>query len=1113
MLYNAIRKVDNVCVKNMLSRIKQYCINSVNNFTRHTKLKVVKFVDLHKNQNLSALVKVERKNRCKPSPFSQSLGFNLYNPSLKSFLLILSVFAVLFIFSHWVQVLAEFVLCKLGINYVFPLVGQDDNHYQNLIAIIAGIGGIVFALTIFIAESFRDLSTDRGRVLLRESYIWPLTVSVILSFLLLLWGDINYSIVIPIIAVALFALYSLAKIISTLLSKHKLVKKRGLLLKELVQQSIDFAIDERLADNILLSKLDGKEIKLQFHPFSFDNQNSLVCFKAEKLGVITGINIKKLKEFSEKLEKRANENGFAYEAQQEKTSDDFSVDAQVKDTPKQKALIQNNKRYIARKYHDVIDEKHSNLLCFDKELVKDDQSFISDLKDIFDQIFKIEAVESFAEEVRYELSNIKDQFTSAIKETKTGEVEELAKTYIVLAEGFLEQVLSCGGGYNYEQARKERTSWFSGWQEVRWLSSDLVDLFDQAVKTGDKEIIGTIAYVPISIAKRAIEKHDHYLFQEFIGLSERVYFYSKQTNDEQVKKFLSDRSWRYLKELCDYYIEAPLRKQDITVEELRSYKDFSIHLLFIFQNLLKASFDNKDLEAFQQFKSTTLKLFDSTYPDRYYDNSHNLEYELKQENLTPERRKILEENLALVKERSNVWSEIGNRRTQMLFGIASLVFDRLQKNPEDSVLKSFFNDIHNSLPNNIVEFTTIFQQVHSFETEDFWGWSWWESRPDEGVHTIQVLEKLEKFYAVKSLIILANTTDDTLLNLEIPTSRDFAYLVEGTRDLIKTLDDIKQNPDKWTFVLNSKATERLDKFRELLTSAEKRQKENEILEKRRKAPSIEKITKFKKDVIASYDKSVRAVPLFKFFNLYENNVSKKYNPEDKTRFGVNTVDDKAAFFDDWHVHYGDWGENYGRNIATGVDSEILDKIREKATKIKKGQFEETLKGLKNLEDIIIVGNRVSMMRFFDSTHIFMPYWHRDTPKVDVQGFYGQYKYQDKLIPVFEIFDNKSKTNIYIINKRTLGKLVQHSPINEDEDQNLIRDIFYFNIRAFSEDEALMNEFISKPPEWLKEIKEVEKQKEHLAERILIQIYVRFSIEWDKTPEIYVLETNEDSNVL
>lgn len=1085
----------------------------VKNLSRHTKLKVVNFVDSHKNQNLSTLVRLERKNRCKPSPFSQSIGFNLYNPSLKSFLLILGIFVILFIFSHWVQLFVEFILGKIGVSYTFPLIGQDDNHYQNLIAIIAGVGGIVFALTIFIAESFRDLSTDRGRVLLRESYIWPLTVSVILSFLLLLWGDINNSIIIPIIAVALFAIYSLAKIISTLLSKHKLVKKRGLLLKELVQQSIGFAIDERLADNILLSKLDGKEIKLQYHPFSFDNQKALVCFKAEKLGVITDINVKKLKEFSEKLEQKANENGFAYETQQEKTSDDFSSDSRVKDTPEQKTLAQNNKRYIARKYHDVIDEKHSNLLCFDKSLVKDDEAFISELRAIFNQIFKIEARESFAEEVRYELSNIKDQFISAIKETRTGEVEELAKTYIVLAEGFLEQVLSCGGGYNYEQARKERTSWFSGWQEVRWLSSDLIDLFEQAVKTNNKDIIGTVAYVPISVAKRAIEKHDHYLFQEFIGLSEHIYLYSKRTDDEHVKKFLSDRSWRYLKELCDYYIEAPLKKEDITIEELRSYKDFSIHLFFIFQNLLKRSFDERDFDAFQQFKNTTLKLFDRTDPDRHYDNSHILEYELEQNNITPERRKLLEENLALQKERKNVWSEIDNRRSQMLFGIASLIFDRLQKNPEDSVLKSFFDDIHNSLPNEIVEFTTIFQQVHSFDVEDFWGWSWWESRPDEGVHTIQILEKLEKFYAVKSLIVLANTSDDRLSSIEIPTSRDFAYLVEGTRDLIKTLDDIKQNPDKWSFVLNPKAKERIDKFRELLTSAEKRQKENEIAEKRRKAPAIEKIAKFKKDVITSYKKSVRAVSLFEYLNLYENRVDKKYNPEDKTRFGVNTVDDKAAFFDNWHVHYGDWGENYGRNIATGVDSEILDKIREKATKIKKGQFEETLKGLKNLEDIIIVGNRVSMMRFFDSTHIFMPYWHRDTPKVDVQGFYGQYKYQDKFIPVFEIFDNKSKTNIYIINKRTLGKLVQHSPINEGEDQNLIRDIFYFNIKAFSEDEALMNEFISKPPEWLKEIKGVQKQKDHLAERVLIQIYVRFSIEWDKTPEIYILETSEDSNVL
>lgn len=1099
--------MDNGNVFKIVDKIRRIALFDLSGACLFLKKKWLSFVNSHKSQQLYSLVKLERKHLCKSRSFLLPTKINLYTPSVYSFILILIIFLILFVISHWIQDLLALIINRLDINtpLSLPQIVQEANHYQNLIAILAGIGGIVFALTIFIAESFRDNSTDRGRVLLRESYIWPLTVSVILSFLLLLWGDINFTIIFPVIFVALFAIYSLGKIISTLLSKHRLVKKRGLLLKELMQKSIDFAIDERIADNILLSKLDGKEINLQFYPFSLDNKSNFVCFQADKLGVIKNINLKKLNEFAKKLEEVANKNGFSFDAKKEKTTDDFSSNPEITEETKQKNLTPNNKRYITRKFNDLIDEKHSNLICFDKSLVGDDKEVLKDLELIFKQIFTIKEVSSFTEEVRYELSNIKDQFTQAIKETRTGEVDELSKTYITLAEGFLEQVLQCGGGYNYEQARKERTSMFSGWQEVRWLSSDLIDLLEQAVKTGNTDIIGSVAYTPIAIARRSIESHDHYLFQEFLRISELIYLYSDRTDDKHAKEFLVDRSWRYIKELSDFYVESSLRKDDLTIEEIKSYKDFSIHFLFIFQNLMQLAFKNKDFEAFQKFKNGALKLFEHSHLDRHYDDSQMLEYELKQENIEADKKKSLEKRLAITRERNSVWKEISTRRQQMLFGMTSFIFDALCKKKEDETLKKFFNDLHNSLPNKIEDLTEIFQQSHSFDTEDFWGWSWWDTRPDEGVHTIQILEKLEKFYAVKSLMILSSKTDDDIAKIELPTSRDLAFLAEGTRDLIKTLDDISKNPDDWKFVLNSKSTSKVDAFKSLLKNAKERQENAELETKREKAPSINKIDKFKNDVISTFHEYEHIPSLFGYFGQYKNKVDEKYNPKDKTRFGVNTVDDKAAFFEDWHVHYGSWGENYGRNVATGVDSEILDKLTEKAEKIENGEFEQKIKDLGNVDDIVIVGTNILMVRFFEDTNKFLPKWYRDTPQLDVKGFYGWFKIDEKLIPVFEIHHQSEQKHIFVLNKKKLGSFIQQSPLNTGESKDQIKDIFYFNIKAFSEDTDLMEEFIKKPPQWLTEVGDQEKQKLHLAERILIQIYLRFNVEWSSDFKAYKLE--------
>ena len=73
----------------------------------------------------------------------------------------------------------------------------------------------------------------------------------------------------------------------------------------------------------------------------------------------------------------------------------------------------------------------------------------------------------------------------------------------------------------------------------------------------------------------------------------------------------------------------------------------------------------------------------------------------------------------------------------------------------------------------------------------------------------------------------------------------------------------------------------------------------------------------------------------------------------------------------------------------------------------------------------------------------------------------------------------------------MGQLVQLLPLNEGEEAKSVEDIFYMDIQAFSENEELMNEFIKKPPEWLQKIGDEQKQREHLRERVRIQIFERF----------------------
>ena len=263
---------------------------------------------------------------------------------------------------------------------------------------------------------------------------------------------------------------------------------------------------------------------------------------------------------------------------------------------------------------------------------------------------------------RYEIAGVKDQFVVALESKQLGRLDELIVLYKKLAEGFLEQITKWGGGYSSEQARKERHSLFAGWSQVRWLSSDITDLFEIAMRSHDREIIRRVAYLPIAIARQAIEKNDHYLFQEFIWFPEFLYKFALRENEPDLKDFMIDRSWRYLKEISDVYVEGKLHNGLVEREKLHSLKDFSIYFFAIFQNLLKRSFENGDFESFEKFKAAAQKLLESFRPSESVENVENIRWQIEEARLTTEQRNELQDLLARQLPLEEAESEISTRR-------------------------------------------------------------------------------------------------------------------------------------------------------------------------------------------------------------------------------------------------------------------------------------------------------------------------------------------------------------------------------------------------------------------------------------------------------------------
>ena len=330
----------------------------------------------------------------------------------------------------------------------------------------------------------------------------------------------------------------------------------------------------------------------------------------------------------------------------------------------------------------------------------------------------------------------------------------------------------------------------------------------------------------------------------------------------------------------------------------------------------------------------------------------------------------------------------------------------------------------------------------------------------------------------------------TLPKLNIHRISDLNYSIDN---LVETANKIRQKKDVLSILgfdvenIKELFDDKLIPFLKILK--EKAQKKIEEIH-REQDISLKKIDEFKEDILKGFNESLILRDIFKHSELYEDKTKEKF--KDKLeKIGINTVSDKAPFFNEWYVHYYDWGTGLGRDLAHGENSYILGKIISNCKEVNEKNIDKFLDKLNDFSNIIIFSINLDLYDFFKDSNNFIFSWHKNSPPLNVKGFEGWYTYKDKNIPVFSIYQNKFNKQILILNKTKLGKLMQYSPLDEGENENLKKDIFYINIQSFSENKELMDNSIEKPPEWLQKIGDEQKQREHLQEKASIQIFERF----------------------
>jgi hypothetical protein len=279
---------------------------------------------------------------------------------------------------------------------------------------------------------------------------------------------------------------------------------------------------------------------------------------------------------------------------------------------------------------------------------------------------------------------------------------------------------------------------------------------------------------------------------------------------------------------------------------------------------------------------------------------------------------------------------------------------------------------------------------------------------------------------------------------------------------------------------------------------------NDLLGKleRETAISRNRIEEFKKEFLDSFKKAATIKQIYKHYNNYVDKTEEPIN-DDLPRFGLSNVDHKAVFFDEWFVSYSGWGQEYGVNLGSSENKEVIHSLVSLCKKIEEKDFDRILMQAKINKPIIISIN-VFLHDFFRDREKLNFKWNQNHSLSSISAFEGACHLNGKNIPVLQYYLRSMGKFILILNEEKMGKLIQKSPISPDEPTSLITEEFFIKIQAYTENDELINELVAKPPKWLKEKGDDINMRKYLDDKALIQIFERFNFNPDDNFEGYII---------
>ena len=263
-----------------------------------------------------------------------------------------------------------------------------------------------------------------------------------------------------------------------------------------------------------------------------------------------------------------------------------------------------------------------------------------------------------------------------------------------------------------------------------------------------------------------------------------------------------------------------------------------------------------------------------------------------------------------------------------------------------------------------------------------------------------------------------------------------------------------------------------------------------------------KINAFRENVATAFDKSSRMRLIAEKLSHVKDR-SRDPPPENLHSWGFNQLDDKAAFIAKWHVHYGNWGETYGRGLAQAEDSfafEVLSNAASTKLSVKEtdvvGEIANQLGARQWHRPIVLQTLRRSLG--YSQIKNKESFVHRFSPDLasmaenEIDGFSGVLKIRNESVPVFDIFVREPELldKLLIVEPSKYFEWNRYSPGAPEE---AVHKLLLINVFDLSHDNERREKLLEDEPGWLVNKGTREEQDKYLKSHVVVNVYDKFEV--------------------